>query len=296
MKDVRAAQRAGAQFNRVTRQQLFALGLSEKAITYRVRTGRFVQAEQGVYAIAPLLAGDDWGRWMGATLTAPGSLLSHLSAAAARGVLSERGLVTITRPGDGGPRRLGDVMVHRSTDLEGDVDVLRGIPITSVSRMLIDISPRISQKALARAVRESARLGLVSVDEVADALGRHRRRRGTRKLAAVLAAYAGLPIERARSGAEVRALQALRDAGLLMGRLNRDVAGEEADLSWPALRLIIEIDGGPFHLDVGEDARKQVIWETAGWTVRRIPADVIYKDPSAFIALATASNVPRVPV
>ncbi len=26
-------------------------------------------------------------------------------------------------------------------------------------------------------------------------------------------------------------------------------------------RLIIEIDGGPFHLDVGEDARKQAVWE-----------------------------------
>jgi hypothetical protein len=38
-----------------------------------------------------------------------------------------------------------------------------------------------------------------------------------------------------------------------MPRLNRRIAGEEADLSRPRLRLIVEIDGDPFHLDAGED-------------------------------------------
>jgi very-short-patch-repair endonuclease len=293
MKDARVAHRAGEQFNRISRQQLFDLGLSEKAITHRVNSGRFVLVEQGVYAVAPVLVHDDWGRWMAATLTAPGSVLSHLSAAAARGVLADGRLITITRPGDGGPRRHGDVVVHRSTTLEGDVDVLCRIPITSVARMLVDIAPHVSQRALARALRESIRLGQTTVEEVADALGRHRRRRGVRRLAATLARYAGLPVERARSGAEVRALQGLRDAGFVMARLNVDVAGEEADLSWPRLRLIVEIDGKPFHLDVGEDARKQAIWAAAGWTVRRIPADVIYEDLNAFLALIATSNVPR---
>jgi very-short-patch-repair endonuclease len=289
------AQRAGQQFNRISRQQLFELGLSEKAIAHRVRTGRFVLTEQAVYAVAPLLS-DDWGRWMGATLTTPGSAISHLSATAARGVLSERGLVTITRPGDGGPRRHGDLIVHRSAHLGGDLDELHGIPITSVTRMLIDIAPQVSQKALARALRESVRLGLTSAGEVADSLGRYRGWRGVRRLASVLANYAGLPIERARSAAEVRAIQGLRDAGLLMARLNFDVAGEEADLSWPQLRLIVEIDGGPFHLDVGEDARKQAIWEAAGWRVRRVPADVVHDDLGAFLALVTTANVPRAPL
>ena len=45
-----------------------------------------------------------------------------------------------------------------------------------------------------------------------------------------------------------------------MPRLNISVAGEEADLSWPREKLIIEIDGGPFHQDKGEDARKEAAW------------------------------------
>jgi very-short-patch-repair endonuclease len=71
-----------------------------------------------------------------------------------------------------------------------------------------------------------------------------------------------------------------------MARLNYRIAGEEADLSWPHLRLIIEIDGGPFHKDVGEDARKEAIWRHAGWEVRRIDSDDVYKHPRLILALA----------
>jgi very-short-patch-repair endonuclease len=71
-----------------------------------------------------------------------------------------------------------------------------------------------------------------------------------------------------------------------MPRLNDRIAGEEADLSWPSERLIIEIDGGPFHLDVGEDARKQAVWERAGWEVRRIDSDDVYERPHRLLLIS----------
>ena len=114
----------------------------------------------------------------------------------------------------------------------------------------------------------------------------HFRRRGTRRLLRTLARYAGLPLSRARSGAEIRALMVLRDAGREVPRLNHEIAGEEADLSWATERLIIEIDGGPFHQDVGEDARKEAVWRDAGWTVLRITSEVVYEDPLQLLALA----------
>jgi very-short-patch-repair endonuclease len=86
-------------------------------------------------------------------------------------------------------------------------------------------------------------------------------------------------------------MEILREAGRPLPNLNVQIAGEEADLSWPGLRLIVEIDGGPFHLDVGEDARKQSTWETAGWTVRRLPSTDVYDRPERLLALA-APNVP----
>jgi very-short-patch-repair endonuclease len=88
-------------------------------------------------------------------------------------------------------------------------------------------------------------------------------------------------------------MEELRDARFQLPALNFLRAGEEADLSRPAIRLIIEVDGGPFHLGRGEDARKQAVREAAGWIVRRISSDDIYERPERLIALAATLNVPR---
>jgi hypothetical protein len=292
VRDVRIERLARAQFNRVSRVQLADLGLSAAGIAHRVSAGRLVIVEQGVFALPPVLAHDKWGRWIEVTLTAPGTLLSHASAAAAWGFWSQRGgLVRVTRPGSGGPRRHGGVLVFRSSILEGDRATLRGIPLTAVPRTVLDLARGLSERALARAVRDAVRLKLTTIEAIAECLGRHRGRRGSRRLLAVIARYTGLPLERARSGAEVRSLEVLRAAGYALPWLNARIAGEEADLSW-ATKVLVEIDGGPFHLDVGEDARKQACWEGAGWTVRRISSDDVYEDPERLLSLSGSLYVP----
>jgi hypothetical protein len=292
MWDVRVASLAETQFNRFSRSQLYELGVGDRAIARRVESGRWAIVEEGVFAIVPVLD-DPWGRWMAATLTAPGSVLSHWSAGAAYGfVVWRRPFETVTRPGSGGPRRHGGVLAYRSTTLDGECDELRGVPITSVPRTLLDLARVTSDRALARAVREALRLELTTLPALGDEVGRHITRRGTRRLVRTLARYSGLPLERARSGAEVRALEVIRGAGRPLPRLNVRVAGEEADLSWSKARLIVEIDGGPFHRDKGEDIRKQSRWEAAGWTVKRLDADDVYSHPGRLLALLPA-NVPE---
>jgi hypothetical protein len=156
-----------------------------------------------------------------------------------------------------------------------------------VPRTLLDLARiGISDRALARAVREAVRLRRTSTAALTDYLIVRKGFRGTRRLARTLARYSGLPLDRARSGAEVLAMEILRDARRPMPLLNDRIAGEEADLSWREYRLIIEIDGGPFHLDVGEDARKQALWEAAGWEVRRIDSDDVYEHPHVLLALS----------
>ena len=68
--------------------------------------------------------------------------------------------------------------------------------------------------------------------------------------------------------------------------MNARFAGEEADLAWPAIGLIVELDGPQYHLDAAEDERKQRIWEAAGWTVRRLPTDDVYLHPGRLLDLA----------
>jgi hypothetical protein len=287
MRDVQVAAIAGRQFNRVSRRQLLDLGHNRRTIDRAVEARRLLPVEEGVFAVAPLLEYDQWGRWMGATLTAPGTVLSHQSAAAALGFWTlNRPFETVTRPGSGGRRRHGGVLVYRSETLTGDCTVLGPIPLTTVDRTLLDLARGVSPSALARAVREAVRLELTTLIALGDALGKHHGRRGAGRLAEVIARYSGLPLERARSGAEIRAIEILRDAGRPLPRLNHRVAGEEADLSWPPFRLIVEIDGDPFHLDVGEDARKQAVWEAAGWEVRRLDSSYVYEAPHRLLALA----------
>lgn len=292
MNDVDVAELAGRQFNRISREQLIELGLGDNAIARRVACGRLAARRQAVFAVAPVLEHDPWGNWMEATLTHPGSLLSRLSASVAYGILAREGpCMTITRPGSGGPVVHDGIRVHRSSTLEADRTELRGIPITSVARVLLDLASDVGDRALARAVREAVRLELITMRDLGDALGRYRGRRGSKRLAETIARYRGLPIERARSGAEIRAMELFRNCGFPLPRLNWLIAGEEADLSWPDRRLIIEIDGGPFHLDAGEDARKEAVWRGAGWTVRRLPSDDVYEHPDRLLALAHPANV-----
>jgi hypothetical protein len=102
-----------------------------------------------------------------------------------------------------------------------------------------------------------------------------------------------LPVERARSWSELLALELLRDAGRPMPELNRRIAGEEADLSWREYRRIVEVDGGTYHLDRGEDARKDARWQDAGWAVARAPSEWLYDAPERFLALCPPPNVPE---
>ena len=101
-------------------------------------------------------------------------------------------------------------------------------------RTLIDLAPHLRDRALARAVREAVRLETTTPSELFVALARHRGRRGTRRLHAAVSRYAGLPLHRTRSDAEALALELLRDAGRPRPAVNERIAGEEADLSWPA--------------------------------------------------------------
>jgi hypothetical protein len=286
MLDVRLVELLERQWNRASLAQIEALRFSRVDVKYRVETGRLRAVHQGVFAGRPFLD-DPHGAWMAATLTAPESYLSHASSAALHGFWDRhRQIETVTRPGSGGPRRLDGVFVYRSMTLNGNTMTVDGIPTTTPERAIIEMAPYVDDRGLARAVREALRIEKTTSEVLLRAVDDHSRRRGTRRVLRTLAAYAGLPVNRARSGAEVRALMVLRNAGRTLPRLNRKVGGEEADLSWQAQRLIIEIDGGPFHQDVGEDRRKEAVWRAAGWTVLRVPSEVVYDAPEELLALA----------
>ncbi|HEX8067133.1 MAG TPA: type IV toxin-antitoxin system AbiEi family antitoxin domain-containing protein [Thermoleophilaceae bacterium] len=284
--DVQIRMLAERQADVVAAWQLLAAGYSRRTVERRVLAGGWRTVHRGVYALtqAPLTRRQ---RWMAATLTSSGTVLSHASAGACWGFRPYEGRTeVVTRPGSGGPRMLGSVLVLRSTTLDGDVASRDGIAITTPERTLVDLAPHLHPRAAGKALREAIRLRLTTAPRLLAALVRHRRRRGTALLADLATRYASLPYDRSRSDAESRALELLHDAGVRPPRVNVKVAGEEADLTWPDRRLIVEIDGPQFHRFAEEDARKQLVWERAGYTVRRLPSDAVFLRPGELIAAA----------
>lgn len=224
-------------------------------------------------------------RWA-AVLTAPKSFLAFASAGDAYEIRPWEGTYEIVvRPGSSGPKRFGDVLVFRSTALAGNTRTLRGLPITTPERTIVDLAAVTRGWRADKMVREAVRLGHTTMPRLHRHLWAARGRRGVAGLRAYVERFSSLPFSRCKSDAEAMGLQVLAEAQRPIPDVNVHIAQEEADFSWPERRLIIEIDGPQFHLFAEEDARKMAIWRGAGWKVRRIPSGRVFDAPHELIAL-----------
>jgi very-short-patch-repair endonuclease len=281
MKDVLrliASQQAGC----VATWQLRRAGLSPKAIRHRTRGLR--RLHDGVYltADAPVTR---LQRWWAATLTAPGSVLGFASAGAAYEMRPREGTFeVIVRQGAGGPQRQGTLLICKTKHLHATT--LDGLPITTPERTLADLWPRLDAKQQAHILRNALRLKRLTIPSLAAHLNKANARQRPQTLTNQLRRYQDLQLHRCRSDAEALAVVTLADAGVPAKNINIRIAGEEADLSWPDRRLIVEIDGGSFHQDKLEDARKTAAWRAAGWHVERVPATDVCDDPDRLIRAA----------
>lgn len=284
--DVRLQRFAARQADIVAAWQLVAVGWSRDAVAHAARAGSWRRMHSGVFALthSPLTR---WQLWMAATLTTPDSFLSHASGGAAHRFRPWEGrFEVVTRPGNGGRRRIGPLLVCRSRTLDGDTTVIDGLRITTAERTLLDLAGHLDRKSAARAFREAIRLKTTTPDDLLHCLRRHGQRRGTKLLHELALRYRALPYARAKSNAEARAMELLHDDGVEPPLVNVRIAGEEADLVWPRHRRIVEIDGPQYHRFADEDARKQRLWEDAGYVVRRIPSDDVFDAPHRLLALA----------
>jgi very-short-patch-repair endonuclease len=146
----------------------------------------------------------------------------------------------VTVPGDRG-RRLEGVKVHRQPFETDEVTVLRGIPVTTPGRTLVDLADVVSERALERAIDEADYLRL-------DCAGLDPRpgRAGSGRLEKTLTRYRP-GTTRTRTPLEERFLALCRNANLPQPEVNVHVEGYEVDFLWRAQRLIVETDGHAAH-------------------------------------------------
>jgi hypothetical protein len=232
---------AGRQRGFITRAQLAELGLGPEAIRSRVRMSRLVLIHRGIYALghAPQAFTD---RAYSAVLACgPDALLSHSSAASLWGIY-DRWYEPFELIAAWDHRRPG-IRIHRAALTREDVRRHLGIRVTSPARTIFDIAPRLTDKALTRAVNElriARRLKLEHLAELTTRLPRHRGASHVRPLIEV-------PRGPTRSELEDAFVAFIERFGLPRPELNARVAGYEVDALFAAQRVIVELDGYEFH-------------------------------------------------
>lgn len=285
---------AGRQHGVVSTGQLLSLGLSRRAISRRVSAGRLHRIHLGVYAVGHRLLSSR-GRWQAAVLAGgPGAVLSH-SAAASLWDLRAIGqaAIDVTVPARG-RRRQPRIVIHQARCLDPrDVTSRERIPVTTVSRTLLDVAEILDRRQLERTFEQAERLRLLDLQALERMLARSTGRRGVRALGALVREATTAPPT--RSELERRFLEFCRSSGLPRPCVNVLVAGMEVDAHWPAQRLVVELDGHAFHRtraaferDRVRDARLQL----AGQRVLRITHRRLEQEPAVVAGTVRALLAP----
>lgn len=280
---------AERQHEVVARAQLLDLGVGSRAIENRLAEGRLHRVHRGVYAVGHRLLSAE-GLWMAAVLVGGrDAVLSHRSAAALWGMRpSAHALAEVTVPcrRHARPR----VKLHRASLPRDEVTVLRGIPVTTAPRTLLDLAAVLERRQVERAVHEAEVLRLVDLLSLEDLVARYPRRRGTAMIRAILAAgRIGSTIT--RSELEDRFLDFLDRAGLQRPEVNAGLQLRddwiEADCVWHAQRLVVELDGHAVHgtrRAFERDRERDRTLQANGWQVVRITWRQLHDDPGALAA------------
>jgi very-short-patch-repair endonuclease len=277
---------ATRQYGVVSRAQLLAAGISGGAITTRIRRFGLHPLHRGVYAVGhtalvPL------AREMAAVLACgAGAVVSHRSAASSLWHLLDviDDLIDITIPRSN--RRRPGLRVHRSRVLDPeDIRVIRGIPVTSVERTLVDLAEGAPNRDLERALDEAVTRRLMTTASITAAVQRLHGRRGTSRLQALL--ERNIDPAFTRSEAEERLLALVREAGLPPPAVNGRVGGHTVDFVWRDRRLIVEVDGYRFHSSrtaFERDRVRDAELMSAGFRVIRVTWRQLENEPLTVLA------------
>ena len=236
------ARMAGAAHGVVTRLELLGAGISAQEIKYRLRVGMLIREYRGVYRVGHRAPSVE-ARYLAAVRAGgEGALLSGRAAGHLFGLL--KGAAPVPEVMTRTERRLEGVRTRRSRKVDRrDGTVLRGIPVTTVPRTLVDLAAVLPLADLARACHEAGVRYRTTPADVEAVLARRPNCRGAGKLRRVLRGEVRVTL----SKLERRFLSLLRDAGLVLPETNRPAGGRRVDCRWPEQRLTVELDSYRFH-------------------------------------------------
>jgi hypothetical protein len=213
-----------------------------------------------------------------------GAVLSHRTAATVWGMLRSSRLEAIVVKQQKPRRGLHLRCCFLAPD---EVTIVRGIPVTGVSRTLLDLAAVLHRRRLERAMNEAEILGLAERVSLRELLARYPGRPGTPAIRALLGTRAPLT----RSELEPLFLDFLEARSLPAPETNAWllVRGSwiECDCVWRSRRVVVELDGRTVHDTAAafeRDRARDRRLHAAGWRVVRITWRQLREEPEALAA------------
>jgi len=283
----------------VSLDDIRAAGGSHRAVTHRLRSGRWEKVDRSVFRLVG--APRTWEATLLAPILSvgPPAVASHFAAAALHGIPGfGQGRPEIAIP-RGREHRRAHARVRSSTDLDRcDRVVLSGVPATDLARTILDLGRYLGDRRLLHVIEWGRRANKVDWSALISTLARHARqgRPGIRRLRRVIAANIDRD-EVTDSDFELLFLAFLAERGLPTPALHHRVTdGErfvaEVDLAYPDLMIAIELDGA-IHLEAEvreRDLPRQNDLVLLGWTVLRFSWRRFVERPDGIIAEIQAAR------
>src|SRR4051794_19979744 len=238
----------GRQHGVVARGQLLERGYSSRSIEHWIEKRRLHPIFAGVYAVGrPELS--RFGMWMAAVLASgPYAVLSHDSAAALWGIWRYVRDLVVSVPVRCNPRNPG-IRVHRRVHI--DATTHHGIPVTTPTATLTDFAATHPRSEVEAALNEADLRGLIKLEALRAQLETMPRMPGLAKLKATIDRRT---FTFTRSDLERAFLPLARRAGLPKPLTRVYVNGYEVDFYFPETGLVVETDGGTFHMTPAQQA------------------------------------------
>ena len=280
---------AEKQFGLIAREQGVRTGMSAAGIARRLATRRWLQALPGVYRLAG--SPTSWEQSLKAATLWGGDkcVVSHETAASLHGLSVFGGRRVHLQS----PRQLrhANIAAHRTRFSDFRPVVVKGIPATSVTRTLIDLSASLPTKSLEQLLDEAIRRGMTDLGRLKGELRRvGGNRRGTRVLRRLIKAKESGG-ERTDSELEDELMRLIRRRRLPLPVVHYNVVdGDqwlgEVDLAYPQARIAIEVHGHGVHSlkRVWEnDQRRENNLVRAGWKLLKATHLQLEEDPESFL-------------
>ena len=216
--------------------------MSEKQIRHRIRSGALLREYPGVYRVGHRAPSVE-ARYMAAVRACgDGAFLSGRAAAFLYGLL--KGTPPAPEVTTRTERRIPGIHTRRSRTMSPrDGTHVRGIPVTTNPRTLVDLAAVLDAATLARACHEAGVRYRTTPRQVEAVLARRQNAPGAAKLRAVMSGDVKVTI----GEMERRFPALLRAERLPLPEMNRPADGRRVDARWPKERLTVELNGYVYH-------------------------------------------------